>query len=232
MQRARNKKVEINAIKRDLTGERFVPLSRAAGDSGTDEGERKSQLIWQNFRIENCTKASAIVLGTEHQNFLEGKEAAAANSAELFETELINAGGTGVALEKLSSIHAHYFGSGFERVVGKKLRNFVDERYNLDSKTGIASVSERLLGALRKREAKELMQEEMELQGRVKRQALEKNKRVAPKPPSMAPSQVVFDPDQRPRYATTKMQPDELEERAGGFDGKGGGKGLGLTGLF
>merc|ERR550525_2112453 len=81
----------------------------------------------------------------------------------------------------------------------------------------------KILSALRKREASELVREEIDSGCKVRKQAHEP--KAAAKPPVMAPSQVVFDPDHRPRYATTKMQPDELEERTG-FDGKGMGKGM------
>jgi len=225
MQRAKNKKTEIAGIRRELTGERQVNLTRLTGDSGTDEGERRLQLIWQNFRIMDCKKVNATVLGTDHPDFCEGKEAAAANSAELFETELIEAGNSGLALERLSSTHAHYFGSGFERVVGKKLRAFVSEKFEYDDKTGRARASAKMLNVLRKQEARGLIHEQIGYHADVKRRMLTKE-REAVKPPPMLPSQTVFDPDQRPRYASTKMQPDELEDRGGGFDGKGGGKGL------
>jgi len=225
MQRAKNKKMEIAAIRRELAGERHVSLSRLSGDSGTDEGERRLQLIWQNFRIIDCTKATATVLGTDHPEFCEGKEAASGNSQELFETQLFEAGVAGLALERLSSTHAHYFGSGFERVVGKKLRAFVQDKFVYDEKTGRVKASAKMLNALRRVEARGLVQEQIDYHADVKKRLLTKEREPV-KPPPMLPSQTVFDPDQRPRYASTKMQPDELEERGGGFDGKGGGKGL------
>eukprot|EP00405_Crypthecodinium_cohnii_P004825 CAMPEP_0194762004 /NCGR_PEP_ID=MMETSP0323_2-20130528/14597_1 /TAXON_ID=2866 ORGANISM="Crypthecodinium cohnii, Strain Seligo" /NCGR_SAMPLE_ID=MMETSP0323_2 /ASSEMBLY_ACC=CAM_ASM_000346 /LENGTH=227 /DNA_ID=CAMNT_0039683991 /DNA_START=117 /DNA_END=800 /DNA_ORIENTATION=- len=226
MQRAKNKKTEIAQIRRDLQGERTISLTRLTGDTGTDDGERRSQLIWQNFKILEPTKATAVVLGSDHPDYAEGKDAAAANSAALFETELIPAGPAGVPLERLSTIHSHYFGSGFEKAVGKKLRQFVTEKFEYDEATKRAKAPPKLLNVLRKREARELINEELDHSFSVKRQMVEKPKREMVKPPVFAPSQMVFDPDMRPRYATTKMQPDELEERGGGFDGKGGGKGL------
>mmetsp|Transcript_33908 Transcript_33908/g.97590 ORF Transcript_33908/g.97590 Transcript_33908/m.97590 type:complete len:228 (-) Transcript_33908:96-779(-) len=221
----KNKKAEIAAIKRELQGERMVSLTRLSGDTGTDEGEWRNQVIWQNFRITNCTKTNAAVLGTAHPDYCEGKEAASLNTQDLFETVLFPAGVSGVALEKLSSTHAHYFGSGFEKVVGKKLRVFVSERFEYDEKTAKARASNKMLAALRKLEARDLVVEQKEYHERMK-ERLSSRGTEAVKPPTFAPSQTVFDPDHRPRYASTKMQPDELEERGGGFDGKGGGKGL------
>jgi len=227
MQRVKNKKVEIAGIRRDLAGERQVNLNRLAGDTGTDEGERRNQLIWQNFRIVDCTKATAAVLGTDHPKFCEGKEAAAENAQELFETELFSAsGGGGVPIDRLSTMYSHYFGAGFERVVGKRLREFCQERFEYDDKTGRVKASAKVLTALRKGEARELLSEEIGQMYQMKRQRRDTSKPEAAKPPVMLPSQTAYDPDQRPRYASTKMQPDELEERGGGFDGKGGGKGL------
>jgi len=223
----KNKKAEIAAIKRELQGERMVSLTRLAGDTGTDEGEWRNQVIWQNFRILNCTKTNAAVLGTGHPDYCEGKEAAGQNTQDLFETVLFPAGVAGVALEKLSSTHSHYFGSGFEKVVGKKLRAFVSDRFEYDDKTGKVRASNKMLAALRKLEARDLVDEQKEYHERMKEKLVNRNKEApVVKPPTFAPSQTVFDPDHRPRYASTKMQPDELEERGGGFDGKGGGKGL------
>lgn len=216
--------MEITSIRRELNGERLVNLTRLAGDSGTDEGERRLQLIWQNFRIVECAKANAAVLGTDHPDFVEGKDAAAANSAELFEGELLNAGVSGVPLTRLSSVHAHYFGGGFEKVVGKKLRQFVSERYEYDDKTGRVKAPAKLLNALRKIEARELIHEELEHVKKAKLKAEQRNEEPIKRPPMMAPSETVFDPDKRPRYASTKLTPDELEERTG--MGKGGGKGF------
>ena len=60
-----------------------------------------------------------MVLGTEHPEFIEGFEAASANTVELFETmELYPAGVDGVQLDRLATLHTHYFGSGFEKTVG------------------------------------------------------------------------------------------------------------------
>ncbi|CAK9061792.1 Uncharacterized protein SCF082_LOCUS32313 [Durusdinium trenchii] len=120
----RNKKQEIASLRRELAGERLVPLNRLAGDSGTDDGERRHQLVWQNFRIKDCTSANAMVLGTEHPEFIEGQEAAAANTVDLFDSmELYPAGVVGVPLERLATVHGHYFGSGFEKTVGRQLRD-------------------------------------------------------------------------------------------------------------
>merc|ERR1712129_268569 len=195
---------EVASIRRELTGERLVSLTRLAGDSGTDGGERKLQLIWQNFRVQDCTKANAMVLGTDHPDFLESKEAAAGNSAELFEDSLFPAGVAGVALEKLSSVHSHYFGSGFEKVVGKKLRAFVSDRYEYDEKTGRVRASAKMLNALRKMEARELVAEERDFHDTVKTKLLKRGTEEPVRPPPMAPSDALFDPDKRPRYASTK----------------------------
>mmetsp|Transcript_10643 Transcript_10643/g.28920 ORF Transcript_10643/g.28920 Transcript_10643/m.28920 type:complete len:224 (-) Transcript_10643:70-741(-) len=220
----KNKKMEIANIRRELAGERTVNLTRLAGDSGTDEGERRLQLIWQNFRILDCVQANAMVLGTDHPGFLEGKEAAAENSGELFDAQLFPAGVGGFALDRLSSIHSHYFGSGFERVVGVKLRQFVSERYLYDEKTGTVKAHAKMLNKLRKAEARELIEEELEYQEGVKVKLADQGKGPKPKPVGMAPSETLFDPDKRPRYASTKMTPDECEERGpgGGPGGKGG----------
>mmetsp|Transcript_24111 Transcript_24111/g.43918 ORF Transcript_24111/g.43918 Transcript_24111/m.43918 type:complete len:227 (-) Transcript_24111:152-832(-) len=220
----KNKKAEVAAIRRELTGEKQIMLNRLSGDCGTDEGERRSQLIWQSFRIKDCTKVSAAVLGTEHPEFCEGKEAAAGNSAELFETELIPAGATGLPLSRLSSIHAHYFGGGFERVVGMKLRAFVTERYDYDEKTGRAKASPKLLNALRKAEARELIKEEKEYQEMVIEQMKADKKRKGEDPGSMMSPEARLERSQRemdvmagkrPRYASTKLEPDECEEKGG-----------------
>ncbi|CAJ1351579.1 unnamed protein product [Effrenium voratum] len=160
---ARNKKQEIASLRRELAGERLVPLTRLAGDSGTDDGERRHQLVWQNFRIKDCTTANATVLGTEHPDFIEGNEAAAANTVELFETmELYPAGIDGVPLDRLASIHAHYFGSGFEKCVGKKLRAFCTERFEYDDRSRKVRASNKVLTAMRKVEARDLIVEEKE----------------------------------------------------------------------
>merc|ERR1712151_1123001 len=116
--------------------------------------------IWQNFRIVDCTKASAAVLGTDHPNFLEGQAAAAANSHDLFESELVTVGVAGLALDRLSATHAHYFGGGFERLVGKKLRAFVTERFDFDEKAGMVKAKPKLINVIRKREARDLIDEE------------------------------------------------------------------------
>eukprot|EP00406_Dinophysis_acuminata_P008181 CAMPEP_0179238428 /NCGR_PEP_ID=MMETSP0797-20121207/14943_1 /TAXON_ID=47934 /ORGANISM="Dinophysis acuminata, Strain DAEP01" /LENGTH=309 /DNA_ID=CAMNT_0020945725 /DNA_START=60 /DNA_END=987 /DNA_ORIENTATION=- len=229
MHSGKNKKMEVSSIRRDLAGERQVNLTRLAGDTGTDEGERRLQLIWQNFRIIECTKANAYVLGTDHPDFCEGRDAAAGNSAELFESELFPAGNAGLKLERLSTIHSHYFGGGFERVVGKKLRQFVSERFVYDEKTGKVVAQAKVLTALRKIEARELIQDEKQYVKRLKVQMEKRSEGEIPSqklPVGMAPSEAIFDPDKRPRYASTKMTPDECEERAGGsFGGKGMGKG-------
>mmetsp|Transcript_58464 Transcript_58464/g.131722 ORF Transcript_58464/g.131722 Transcript_58464/m.131722 type:complete len:230 (+) Transcript_58464:72-761(+) len=227
MNRARNKKMEVASIRRELMGERTVNLTRLAGDSGTDEGERRLQLIWQNFRVIDCTTANAAVLGSEHPGFLEGKDAAAGNSEELFEGQLFTAGVSGLALDRLSACHAHYFGGGFEKLVGCKLRKFVVDRYEYDEKTGRVRAPAKMLSKLRRSEARELVAEELDYQARVKDSMVNKDDEAPKvKPVGLAPSEAVFDPDKRPRYASTKMTPDECEERTsfnGGVGGKGGG---------
>mmetsp|Transcript_33030 Transcript_33030/g.71900 ORF Transcript_33030/g.71900 Transcript_33030/m.71900 type:complete len:174 (-) Transcript_33030:86-607(-) len=157
---SRGKKQEIASIRRELVGEREVRLTRLSPDSGTDEGERRRQLIWQNFRIRDGTAVNAFVIGEAHPDWIEGKEAAAANSAELFEGELFSSGVAGVHVDRLSSMHSHYFGGGFEKCVGKKLRAFVKERYEYDEKTGMVKAPTKLLTALRKMEARGLIEEE------------------------------------------------------------------------
>mmetsp|Transcript_82715 Transcript_82715/g.149194 ORF Transcript_82715/g.149194 Transcript_82715/m.149194 type:complete len:332 (+) Transcript_82715:95-1090(+) len=226
----KNKKMEITALRRELAGERQVILSRIAGDSGTDEGERKLQLIWQNFRIKDCTKATAVVLGTDSADFVEGKEAALANTKELFETELFPAGSVGVPLERLSSIHAHYFGAGFEKVVGVKLRKFITDNFEYDDKGTRVKASLKVLNALRKMEARELVAEEKDWAKRTKFDNTNKEKQVKIQPPPFALSapQVHFDPDHRPRYGTTKMTPDELEDRPMSAKGMGKGGPMGM----
>lgn len=229
MNKTRNKKTEISGIRRELFGERTANLTRIAGDTGTDEGERRMQLIWQHFRIHDCTKASAYVLGTEHPQFCEGKEAAAGNSAELFESELYNAGIKGVSVDRLSLVYSHYFGSGFERVVGQKLRAFVKERFDYDDATGMVKASSKVIDGLRKIEARGLMNEEKDYQWDARQQARtadKQKKRTAP-PGMLSTPADIFDPDKRPRYATTKMTPDECEEH-GALAGKGMGKGMGM----
>jgi len=234
MFQGKNKKQEITNIRRDLSGEKQVLLSRLAGDCGTDEGEKRCQLIWQTFRIKDCTKVTAVVLGTDHPEFAEGKEAAAGNSAELFETELIPAGPKGVKIERLSSDHSHYFGGGFERIVGQKLRGFVEERYEYNG--GTVKASDRLLNALRKLEAKEIVGELLEFEEQA-RQKLKRgvDKKRAEEIASMMSSEARMERSQRemdmmsgkrPRYASTKMEPDECEDFGGSM--KGGGKGSGV----
>ncbi|CAJ1351580.1 unnamed protein product [Effrenium voratum] len=221
---ARNKKQEIASLRRELAGERLVPLTRLAGDSGTDDGERRHQLVWQNFRIKDCTTANATVLGTEHPDFIEGNEAAAANTVELFETmELYPAGIDGVPLDRLASIHAHYFGSGFEKCVGKKLRAFCTERFEYDDRSRKVRASNKVLTAMRKVEARDLIVEEKEHFKRYKAGLIEGPPTVKPPPFALAAPAVHFDGEHRPRYATTKMTPDELEERP--MNAKGLGKG-------
>ncbi|OLP96488.1 hypothetical protein AK812_SmicGene21259 [Symbiodinium microadriaticum] len=279
---ARNKKQEIAQLRRELAGERLVPLTRLAGDSGTDDGERRHQLVWQNFRIKDCTTANAMVLGTEHPDFIEGFDAAAANTVELFETmELVPAGAAGVPLDRLASVHGHYFGSGFEKTVGKKLRQFCIERFEYDDRMRRVKASNKVIAAIRKVEARDLIQEERDAAKKAKFDALQgffspdaqrsgrwfeyddrmrrvkaSNKVIAairkveardliqeerdaakkakfdalqdylpvkPPPFALAAPQVAFDQEHRPRYATTKMTPDELEERP--MSAKGLGKG-------
>eukprot|EP00401_Gymnodinium_catenatum_P069230 CAMPEP_0117554550 /NCGR_PEP_ID=MMETSP0784-20121206/50813_1 /TAXON_ID=39447 /ORGANISM="" /LENGTH=176 /DNA_ID=CAMNT_0005351721 /DNA_START=86 /DNA_END=613 /DNA_ORIENTATION=- len=167
----RGKKQEIGAIRRELIGEREVRLSRLSPDSGTDEGEKRRQLIWQNFRIRDGTGTNGYVLGEAHPNFVEGKEAAAGNSAELFESELYQSP-SGVHVDRLSNIHAHYFGGGFEKIVGLKLRAFVKEKYEYDEKTGVVKAPMKMLNALRKLEARNLIEEEKLDQERKKYKAM------------------------------------------------------------
>jgi len=235
MFQGKNKKQEITNIRRDLAGEKQVLLSRLAGDCGTDEGEKRCQLIWQTFRIVDCTKSSAVVLGTDHPDFAEGKEAAAGNSAELFETELIPAGPHGIKLERLSSVHSHYFGGGFERIVGQKLRNFVEERYDYDTTKGTVKASVRLLNALRKLEAKEIVGQLLDYEEEERHKMKNPVKRKPEDIASMMSSEARMERSQRemdmmqgkrPRYASTKMEPDECEDFGG--MGKGGGKGSGV----
>jgi len=236
MFQGKNKKQEIANIRRDLSGEKSVLLSRLSGDCGTDEGEKRCQLIWQTFRIVNCTKVNAVVLGTDHPDFCEGKEAAAGNSAELFETELIPAGQNGVKLERLSSVHTHYFGGGFERIVGQKLRAFVEERYDYDTTAGKAKASTKLLNALRKLEAREIVGELLEYEDKTKEKMKSADyKRRAEEIANMMSSEARMERSQRemdmmsgkrPRYASTKMEPDECEDFGGAM--KGGGKGSGV----
>mmetsp|Transcript_81044 Transcript_81044/g.99298 ORF Transcript_81044/g.99298 Transcript_81044/m.99298 type:complete len:226 (-) Transcript_81044:69-746(-) len=221
---ARNKKQEIASLRRELAGERLVPLSRLAGDSGTDDGERRQQLVWQNFRIKDCTTANAMVLGTEHPDFIEGHEAAAANTTELFEVmELYPAGVAGVSLDRLAQVHGHYFGGGFEKTVGKKLRQFCIEKFEYDDRTRKVKASQKVLNAMRKVEARDLVVEEKEHFKRYKSDQTKERDPVKPPPFALAAPAVHFDADHRPRYATTKMTPDELEERP--MNAKGLGKG-------
>lgn len=175
----KGKKGEIGSLRRELDGEREVRLQRLSGDTGTDEGERRLQLIWQNFRIHNCTKADAVVLGTEHPEFCEGRAAAAGNSEELFETELFPAGPSGVPLQRLSTIHSYYFGGGFEKSVGVKLRAFVTQRYEYDEKTGRVKAKAKVLTALRKMEARELVADEREFAKKAKTELYVKNEERA-----------------------------------------------------
>jgi len=235
MFQGKNKKQEVSNIRRDLQGEKTVLLSRLSGDCGTDEGEKRCQLIWQTFRIRDCTKVSAVVLGTDHKDYLEGKEAAAGNSAELFESELIPAGPAGVKLERLSSVHSHYFGGGFERIVGIKLRKFVEDRYDYDTVKGTVKASVRLLNALRKLEAKEIVGQLLDYEEEARTKAKNPKKRNAEEIADMMSSEARNERSQRemdmmqgkrPRYASTKMEPDECEDFGG--MGKGGGKGSGV----
>jgi len=172
---SRGKQVEVSAIRRELAGELEVRLSRLAPDGGTDEGERRQQLIWQKFRIRNGTTAVASVLGDLHPDFLEGQEAAQMNTAELFESELISASVAGLPMGRLATVHSHYFGVGFERSVGKRLRQFVSERYEYDEKTGRVKAPAKILEALRKMEARELLREEREWQQKEKEKMFSRN---------------------------------------------------------
>ncbi|CAE7557618.1 unnamed protein product [Symbiodinium natans] len=132
---ARSSQQDVAQLRRELAGERLVPLTQLAGDSNTDDGKERHQLVWQNFRIKDCTTANSVVLGTEHPDFIEGSAAAAANAAELFETlELVPAGAAGVPLDHLASLHGRYFGGGFEETVGKRLREFCIERFEYDER--------------------------------------------------------------------------------------------------
>mmetsp|Transcript_17590 Transcript_17590/g.40884 ORF Transcript_17590/g.40884 Transcript_17590/m.40884 type:complete len:174 (-) Transcript_17590:107-628(-) len=153
---SRGKKGEIALIRRELVGETEVRLTRLVPDTGTDEGEKKRFLIWQNFRLRDGTGVNAMVMGEESPDFCEGKEAAAANTVELFDSELFNAGAKGVHVDRLSNVHSYYFGGGFERVVGKKLRAFIKEKYEYDEKTGVVKANTKLLNAMRKREVKDI----------------------------------------------------------------------------
>merc|ERR1719440_213439 len=176
------------------------------------------------------------VLGTDHPDFCEGKEAAAGNSAELFETELIPAGQHGLKLERLSSVHSHYFGGGFERIVGQKLRAFVEERYDYDTAAGKVKASTKLLNALRKLEAREIVGELLEYEDKAKEKMKSTDyKRRAEEIANMMSSEARMERSQRemdmmsgkrPRYASTKMEPDECEDFGGAM--KGGGKGSGV----
>merc|ERR1719387_570249 len=192
-----------------------------------DEDDRRRQLIWQNFRIKDCTKANALVLGTDHPDYLEGKEAAAGNSQELFEQELIESGNKGVAVERLLTLHTHYFGGGFEKVVGTKLKAFLQEKFQVDDAKKMVKISTKLLDAIRMKEARSLLEEEKEYQRDLKRKVAEQKPYKKPEPIGMGGAPVdIFDPDKRPRYASTKMVPDECDERVGGgllAGGKGGG---------
>merc|ERR1719272_2345560 len=116
-----------------------------------------------------------MVLGEVHPEFKEGKEAAQANSAELFETQLF-ANASGVALEKLSGVHSHYFGCGFEKAVGKKLRQFINELYEVDEKTGRVLAPAKMLNALRRKEAAGLIAEEKEYAYQKKEEDWKKHK--------------------------------------------------------
>eukprot|EP00929_Paragymnodinium_shiwhaense_P031027 TRINITY_DN17475_c0_g1_i1.p1 TRINITY_DN17475_c0_g1~~TRINITY_DN17475_c0_g1_i1.p1 ORF type:complete len:180 (-),score=75.31 TRINITY_DN17475_c0_g1_i1:185-724(-) len=155
----RGKRQEVAAIKRELTGEREVRLLRLEPDGGTDEGERRRQLIWQNFRIHNGTSSDPKVLGEEHPDYCEGKEAAQGNTSELFDSELLDAGLSGVHVDRLAKIHSHWFGSGFEKSVGKKLRQFVKDKYEYDEKTGLVKAQTKMINAMRKMEAREIIGE-------------------------------------------------------------------------
>mmetsp|Transcript_40864 Transcript_40864/g.73819 ORF Transcript_40864/g.73819 Transcript_40864/m.73819 type:complete len:172 (-) Transcript_40864:114-629(-) len=159
---SRGKKGEIAAIRRELVGETEVRLMRVSPDTGTDEGEKKRFLIWQNFRLRDGTGVNAMILGEDHPEFCEGKEAASRNSVELFDQELFNAGPAGVHVDRLSNIHSHYFGGGFERVVGKRLRAFVKEKYDYDEKTGMVKADPKALNALRRLEVRQIQEEERE----------------------------------------------------------------------
>eukprot|EP00913_Durusdinium_trenchii_P016074 g15108.t1 len=165
-----------------------------------------------------------MVLGTEHPEFIEGQEAAAANTVDLFDSmELYPAGVVGVPLERLATVHGHYFGSGFEKTVGKKLRQFCIEKFEYDDRTKKVRLSAKLLNAMRKNEARDLIKEEHAHFKRYKEGLIEEREPVKPPPFALAAPQVAFDADHRPRYATTKMTPDELEERP--MNAKGLGKG-------
>lgn len=238
MFQGKNKKQEIQNIRRELSGEKQVPLNRLAGDCGTEEGEKRSQLIWQTFRIKDCTKVTAVVLGTEHPEFCEGKEAAAGNSQELFESELIPEGTRGLKLDRLSSTHSHYFGGGFERCVGVKLRAFCEDKFEYDSSKGMVKAPAKLLNVLRRMEQKEIANDLIEYEEKARAQMSRSQlKKKADEIASMMSSEARMERSQnemdimsgkRPRYASTKMEPDECEDFSGM---KGAGKGTGVIGF-
>lgn len=156
-----------------------------------------------------------------------------------FETELIPEGGRGVKLERLSQIHSHYFGGGFERIVGVKLRAFVQERYEYVD--GSVKAPVKLLNALRKAEARELVGQLLDYEEDEKQKLKQQRagKRNMPDIASMMSNEARMERSQnemdimqgkRPRYASTKIEPDECEDH-GGMMGKGGG-GAGMSGVM
>merc|ERR1712187_871495 len=101
---------------------------------------------------------------------------------------------------------------------------------------------------MRKAEARNLIEEELHHKKQMKIEMSKRGDGLLPKPQpvGLAPSQDVFDPDHRPRYASTKMTPDECEERGtlgaagaaaalpgmAGAMGAMGGKGIGKGPVF
>jgi len=134
------------------------------------------------------------------------------------------------------SVHSHYFGGGFERVVGKKLRQFVAEHFEYDDKAGRVKAPAKVLNALRRIETRDLLHEEREYAKRVKVQMAGRDEEQKIVPPSLASSEAMLERSQReqdmlegkrPRYASTKMTADECDEGTG-FGKGGGGKGFGF----
>merc|ERR1712190_602209 len=114
-----------------------------------------------------------------------------------------------------------------------KLRKFVTDRYEYDEKSGRVKASDKVLNRRRKLEARNLIDEEMEYKKKAKIEMNKMREGLMPKPQpvGLAPSQDVFDPDHRPRYASTKMTPDECEER-GTFGGPAGAAGIAAMGAM
>lgn len=158
---AEKRESKVVAIRNELVGRYKVDLSELSLDPATKEGEKRRLLILQHFRVKDL-RGNGVVMGENCGDFLEGRLAAIANTEELFDGELLSAGSKGILIEKLSQTHVHYFGGGFANIIGKKIRAFVKERYQLDERTGLLKAKQKDLDDSRTLEAMRIVEADNE----------------------------------------------------------------------